>query len=91
MSIALRGISKQFGEFAAGKNIDLDVPTGALIWQQHRPDHLAVVHRLQRLFPAFERRRSRHHSCKVELALERAIHKQIATMLFASSSGISHR
>jgi sulfate transport system ATP-binding protein len=31
MSIALRGISKQFGEFAAVKNIDLDVPTGALI------------------------------------------------------------
>jgi sulfate/thiosulfate transport system ATP-binding protein len=31
MSIALRGIGKQFGEFAAVKNIDLDVPTGALI------------------------------------------------------------
>jgi sulfate/thiosulfate transport system ATP-binding protein len=31
MSIALRGIAKQFGEFAAVKNIDLDVPTGALI------------------------------------------------------------
>ena len=31
MSIALRGISKQFGEFAAVKDIDLDVPTGALI------------------------------------------------------------
>jgi sulfate transport system ATP-binding protein len=31
MSIALRGITKQFGEFAAVKNIDLDVPTGALI------------------------------------------------------------
>ena len=31
MSIALRGIGKKFGEFAAVKNIDLDVPTGALI------------------------------------------------------------
>jgi len=31
MSIALRGIAKQFGEFAAVRNIDLDVPTGALI------------------------------------------------------------
>jgi sulfate/thiosulfate transport system ATP-binding protein len=31
MSIALRGIGKQFGEFAAVKNIDLDVPSGALI------------------------------------------------------------
>jgi sulfate transport system ATP-binding protein len=31
MSIALRSIGKQFGEFAAVKNIDLDVPTGALI------------------------------------------------------------
>jgi sulfate/thiosulfate transport system ATP-binding protein len=31
MSIALRGIGKQFGQFAAVKNIDLDVPTGALI------------------------------------------------------------
>ena len=30
MSIALRGIGKQFGEFAAVKSIDLDVPTGAL-------------------------------------------------------------
>jgi sulfate/thiosulfate transport system ATP-binding protein len=31
MSIALRGIAKQYGEFAAVKDIDLDVPTGALI------------------------------------------------------------
>ena len=31
MSIALRGITKQFGEFAAVKDIDLDVQTGALI------------------------------------------------------------
>jgi len=31
MSIALRGIAKQFGEFAAVRDIDLDVPTGALI------------------------------------------------------------
>jgi len=31
MSIALRGVGKQFGEFAAVGNIDLDVPTGALI------------------------------------------------------------
>jgi len=31
MSIALRGVAKQFGEFAAVKDIDLDVPTGALI------------------------------------------------------------
>src|ERR1019366_10041156 len=31
MSIALRGIGKQFGEFAAVENIDLDVPSGALI------------------------------------------------------------
>jgi sulfate transport system ATP-binding protein len=31
MSIALRGIGKQFGAFAAVDNIDLDVPTGALI------------------------------------------------------------
>jgi sulfate transport system ATP-binding protein len=31
MSIALRGIAKQFGEYAAVNNIDLDVPSGALI------------------------------------------------------------
>jgi sulfate/thiosulfate transport system ATP-binding protein len=31
MSIALRGIVKEFGEFAAIENISLDVPTGALI------------------------------------------------------------
>ena len=31
MSIALRGIGKQFGEFAAVQDIDLEVPTGALI------------------------------------------------------------
>ena len=31
MSIALRGITKQFGEFAAVRDIDLDVPTGGLI------------------------------------------------------------
>ena len=31
MSVALRGVAKQFGEFAAVENIDLDVPTGALI------------------------------------------------------------
>jgi sulfate transport system ATP-binding protein len=31
MSIALRGITKQFGEFAAVKDINLDVSTGALI------------------------------------------------------------
>jgi sulfate/thiosulfate transport system ATP-binding protein len=31
MSIALRGVAKQFGEFAAVESIDLDVPTGALI------------------------------------------------------------
>jgi sulfate transport system ATP-binding protein len=31
MSIALRGVAKQFGEFAAVENINLDVPTGALI------------------------------------------------------------
>jgi sulfate transport system ATP-binding protein len=31
MSIALRGVSKQFGEFAAVEHVDLDVPTGALL------------------------------------------------------------
>jgi sulfate transport system ATP-binding protein len=31
MSIALRSVAKQFGEFAAVENINLDVPTGALI------------------------------------------------------------
>jgi sulfate transport system ATP-binding protein len=31
MSIALRGIGKRFGEFAAVENIDLDVPSGALL------------------------------------------------------------
>jgi sulfate/thiosulfate transport system ATP-binding protein len=31
MSILLRGIAKQFGEFAAVENINLDVPSGALI------------------------------------------------------------
>src|ERR1700740_442373 len=31
MSIALRGVAKPFGEFAAVKDIDLDVPSGALI------------------------------------------------------------
>jgi sulfate/thiosulfate transport system ATP-binding protein len=31
MSIELRAISKQFGEFAGVENIDLNVPTGALI------------------------------------------------------------
>ena len=31
MSIALRGISRRYGEFAAVENIDLDVPSGALL------------------------------------------------------------
>ncbi|MDB6099600.1 MAG: sulfate/thiosulfate transport system ATP-binding protein [Gammaproteobacteria bacterium] len=31
MSIALRGVSKQFGEYPAVENIDLDVATGALM------------------------------------------------------------
>ena len=31
MSIALRGVTKRYGEFAAVENIDLDVPTGALM------------------------------------------------------------
>jgi sulfate transport system ATP-binding protein len=31
MSITLRGVSKQFGEYAAVENIDLNVPTGALM------------------------------------------------------------
>ena len=31
MSIELRGVSKQFGEFAAVENINLDVPTGTLM------------------------------------------------------------
>src|ERR1700684_1582008 len=31
MSIALRGVTKQFGEYAAVENINLDVATGALI------------------------------------------------------------
>jgi sulfate/thiosulfate transport system ATP-binding protein len=31
MSISLRGVSKQFGAFAAVENIDLEVPTGGLI------------------------------------------------------------
>ena len=31
MSISLRGVTKQFGEFAAISNIDLDVPTGTLM------------------------------------------------------------
>jgi sulfate transport system ATP-binding protein len=31
MSIALRGVTKQFGEYAAVENIDLDVATGALM------------------------------------------------------------
>ncbi len=31
MSIALRGVTKRFGEFAAIDHIDLDVPTGALM------------------------------------------------------------
>jgi sulfate transport system ATP-binding protein len=31
MSITLRGVSKQFGEFAAVDGIDLDIPTGALL------------------------------------------------------------
>jgi sulfate transport system ATP-binding protein len=31
MSIALRGVTKQFGEFAAVENVDLNVPTGALL------------------------------------------------------------
>ena len=31
MSIQLRGVSKQFGEFAAVDGVDLDVPSGALI------------------------------------------------------------
>ncbi len=31
MSIALRGVSKQYGAFAAVEDIDLDVPTGALM------------------------------------------------------------
>jgi sulfate transport system ATP-binding protein len=31
MSISLRGVTKQFGEFAAIQHIDLEVPTGALM------------------------------------------------------------
>ena len=31
MSITLQGVCKQFGEFAAVENIDLEVPTGALM------------------------------------------------------------
>ncbi len=31
MSITLRGVSKQFGEFAAVDDVDLDIPTGALL------------------------------------------------------------
>ncbi|HEY0799711.1 MAG TPA: ATP-binding cassette domain-containing protein, partial [Steroidobacteraceae bacterium] len=31
MSITLRGVSKQFGEFAAVTDIDLEIPTGALL------------------------------------------------------------
>src|SRR5450432_2552781 len=31
MSIALQGITKQFGEYAAVDDINLDVPTGALV------------------------------------------------------------
>src|SRR6267154_6483831 len=31
MSITLRGVSKQFGEFAAVDGVDLDIPTGALL------------------------------------------------------------
>jgi sulfate transport system ATP-binding protein len=31
MSIVLRGVGKQFGEYAAVENIDLEVPTGALM------------------------------------------------------------
>lgn len=31
MSIELRRITRQFGEFAGVENIELDVPTGALI------------------------------------------------------------
>src|SRR5271170_4623528 len=31
MSIALRGVTKRFGEYAAVEAIDLDVPTGALM------------------------------------------------------------
>jgi sulfate/thiosulfate transport system ATP-binding protein len=31
MSISLRAVTKQFGEFAAIRNIDLEVPTGALM------------------------------------------------------------
>jgi sulfate transport system ATP-binding protein len=31
MSITLRGVSKQFGEYAAVENIDLNVPTGTLM------------------------------------------------------------
>jgi len=31
MSISLRGVSKQFGEFAAVTDVDLDVPSGALL------------------------------------------------------------
>src|SRR5580658_826613 len=31
MSISLRGISKQFGEFAAVDDVSLEIPTGALL------------------------------------------------------------
>jgi sulfate/thiosulfate transport system ATP-binding protein len=31
MSITLRGVSKQFGQFSAVDNVDLEVPTGALL------------------------------------------------------------
>src|SRR5882757_4416808 len=31
MSITLRGVTKQFGEFAAVDDVNLDIPTGALL------------------------------------------------------------
>ena len=31
MSISLRGVSKQFGEFAAVDDVSLEIPTGALL------------------------------------------------------------
>ena len=49
--------------------------------QQHRADHVAALHRLERIAPALERRRARDHAGEVELAFERPLREPREVLL----------
>ena len=49
--------------------------------QQHRADHVAALHRLERIAPALERRRARDHAREVELAVERPLREPREVLL----------